>query len=137
MRRAVEIATRSVYALAGGFYLVLGVAVVLLGTGLLPAWVRDPIFEMGKNDPFTMHLIQETGTVWIFVAMLFFWFARHYDRSEKFHWAATFYLALDAWVHWFNAFGKFEHEWRAVINAIPFVIFLILGLLRRQSRASP
>jgi hypothetical protein len=37
----------------------------------------------------------------------------------------------DAWVHWFSAYGKFENEPRAIINAIPFVIFLILGLLRR------
>lgn len=60
------------------------------------------VFELGRDDPFTMH-----------------------------HWAATFYFALDAWVHWFNAFGQFEHEPRGIYNAIPFAVFLILGLLRR------
>jgi hypothetical protein len=40
------------------------------------------------------------------------------EHRAKFHWAVVFYLALDAWVHWFNAFGVFEHEPRAVINAI-------------------
>jgi len=130
MRRIVDVITRSSYVLAAGFYLLLGVAVLLLGTGLLPAWVHDRIFEMGRNDPFTMHLIQEWGTLCVLVGILFIWFARHYNRSTKFHWAVTFYLLLDAWVHWFNAYGHFENEPRAIINGIPFVLFLILGLLR-------
>ena len=81
-----------------------------------------------------MHLIQETGTLWVLVGMLFFWFARHYDQSIKFHWAVTFYLSLDAFVHWFSAYGKFENEARAIINAIPFFLFLVLGLLRRYCK---
>jgi hypothetical protein len=137
MARAVDVATRSVYALAGAIYLLIGIGVLLLGTGLLPAWVRDPIFEAGQNSPFTMHLIQETGTLWVLVGMLLVWFARHYDQSGRFHWAMTFYFLLDAWVHWFNAFGRFEHEPRAVINAIPLVVFLVLGLLRRTPSSAP
>ena len=132
MQRVVDILTRSVYALVGAVYLSIGVVVILLGTGILPAWVHDRIFEMGQGDPFTMHLIQETGTLWVLAGMLFVWFARHYEHSMKFHWAVTFYFALDAWVHWFNAFGAFEHEPRAVINAIPFLLFLLLGILRKM-----
>lgn len=131
MRRAVEIVTRGVYVLAAAFYLVLGVGVLLLGTGVLPAWIHDRVFELGRGDPFTMHQIQEMGTLWVLASMLFVWLARHYDQGAKFHWAVTFYFALDAWVHWFNAFGQFEHEPRAIYNAIPFAVFLILGLLRR------
>jgi len=132
MRRVVDVVTRCTYVLSAGFYLLLGVAVLLLGTGLLPAWVHDRIFEIGRNDPVTMHLIQEWGTLCVLVGILFLWFARHYDQSVKFHWAVTFYLSLDAWVHWFNAYGHFENEPRALINSIPFVLFLILGLLRRM-----
>jgi predicted PurR-regulated permease PerM len=98
----------------------------------LPVWVHDRIFEIGQNNPFTMHLIQETGTLWVLVGMLFIWFARHYDHSTTFHWAVTFYLSLDAFVHWFSAYGRFENGPRAVINAIPFFLFLVLGLLRRM-----
>ena len=136
MRRAVEIVTRGVYVLAAVLYLVLGVGVLLLGTGVLPAWIHDRVFEVGRSDPFTMHLIQETGTLWVLAGILFLYFARHYDQSRKFHWAATFYFSLDAWVHWFNAFGKFEHEPRAILNAIPFALFLILGLARRTAESS-
>jgi multisubunit Na+/H+ antiporter MnhB subunit len=131
MQRVVEIVTRAVYALSGAVFLTIGFVVIVLGTGILPDRVHDRIFEMGRSDPFTMHLIQETGTLWVLVGMLFVWFARYYEHSIKFHWAVVFYLALDAWVHWFNAFGVFEHEPRAVINAIPFLVYLVLGLLRR------
>jgi hypothetical protein len=133
MRRIVAIVTRSLYVLLGGFYLLSGIGVLLLGTGLLPTWVRDRIVEMGQNNPFTLHLIQETGTLWVLVGMLLCWFARHYDQSLKFHWAMTFYLALDAFVHWFSVDGKFVNEARVIINAIPFFLFLILGLLRHYS----
>jgi len=134
MRRIVGLITRGVYLLAAGFYLLVGIVVILVGTGLLPAWVHDRIFEIGQNNPFTMHLIQETGTIWVLVGMLLVWFAVHYEQSIKFHWAMTFYLLLDAWVHWFSAYGRFENEPRAVINAIPFAVFLVLGLLRRGKR---
>jgi predicted PurR-regulated permease PerM len=86
---------------------------------------------MGQNNPFTMHLIQETATLWVLVGMLFFWLMRHYDQSMKFHGAVTFYFSLDAFVHWFSAYGKFENQPRALINAIPFFLFLVLGLRRR------
>ena len=137
MQRVIEIITRSVYALSGALYLLLGVVVLLLGTGILPERVHDMVFEMGKSDPFTMHLIQETGTLWVLVGMLFVWFARHYAHSLRFHWAVVFYLALDAWVHWFNAYGAFEHEPRAVINAIPFFAYLLLGVLRNVYENAP
>lgn len=131
IRRVVAIITRSVYVLSGVFYLLTSVVVLLLGTGLLPAWVHDRIFEFGQNNPLTMHLIQETATLWVLVGLLLVWFARHYDQSIKFHWAMTFYLSLNAFVHWFSAYGKFENEPRVIVNAIPFILFLVLGLLRR------
>ncbi len=89
---------------------------------------------MGQNNPFTPHLIQETGTLWVLVGMLLFWFAWHYESSSRFHWAMTFYLLLDAWVRWFNVYGKFQNHPRVLINATPFVLFLILGILRRRFR---
>jgi hypothetical protein len=64
----------------------------------------------------------------VLVGILFIWLVRHYDQSTKWHWAVTFYLSLDAFVHWFSAYGKFENEPRAIINAIPFVVFLVTGV---------
>lgn len=82
MRGAVEIVTRGVYVLAAAFYLVLGVGVLLLGTGVLPAWIHDRVFELGRSDPFTMHQIQEIGTLWVLTSMLFVWLARHYNQRR-------------------------------------------------------
>ena len=132
--RVVEILTKAVYWIAAVFFLSLGAAVLVVGTGILPGWLHDQIFAIGQNNPLMMHLIQETGTLWILVGMLFVWAARHYAQSAGFHWAVTFYWALDAWVHWFNAYGQFENEPRALYNAIPFVLFLTLGLLRTRVR---
>lgn len=89
---------------------------------------------MGQNNPFTLHLIQETATLWVLVGMLLFWFAWHYESSTKFHWAMTFYLSLDAFVHWFNAYGKFQNHPGVLINATPFFLFVILGILRRHAK---
>jgi ABC-type uncharacterized transport system permease subunit len=132
MKRIVDIVTRVIYVLLGTYHLLAGIAVILLGTGLLPVWVHDLISEAGQNNPKTLHLIQEIGTLWVLVGMLLFWFAWH--LSTRFHWAMTFYLSLDAFVHWFDAYGKFEPKPRALINAIPFLLFLVLGLLRRYSK---
>jgi hypothetical protein len=132
MRRILDIVTRIIYVLAGTYYLLLGIVVLLLGTGLLPVWVHDRIFAMGQNNPDTLHLIQEIGTLWVLVGILVFWFAWH--LSDRFYWAMTFYLSLDAFVHWFSAYGKFENNLRALINAIPFFLFLVLGLLRRYGK---
>ena len=129
--RIVAVATRVIYVLAGTYYLLLGIVVLLLGTGLLPVRVHDLIFEMGHNSPDHLHLIQEIGTLWVLVGILLFWFSWH--LSSRFHWAMTFYFSLDAFVHWFSVYGKFENKPRALINAIPFLIFLLLGLLRRYS----
>jgi len=132
IKRIIDIFTRVIYVLAGTYYLLVGFVVILLGTGLLPAGIHDLIVEAGQNNPKTLHLIQEIGTLWVLVGMLLFWFAWH--LSNSFHWAMTFYLSLDAFVHWFNADGQFEHKPRALFNAIPFLVFLILGLLRRYSK---
>jgi hypothetical protein len=132
MRRIVDIVTRVIYVLLGTYHLLAGIVVILLGTGVLPVQVHDLIFEVGQNNPKTLHLIQEIGTLWVLVGILLFWFAWH--LSNRFHWAMTFYLSLDAFVHWFNAYGQFEHKPRALINAIPFLLFLVLGLLRGYSK---
>jgi hypothetical protein len=51
MQRTVEIVTRIVYALSGAFLLTIGFVVIVLGMGILPDWIRDRIFEMGRSDP--------------------------------------------------------------------------------------
>jgi hypothetical protein len=121
---------RSVYALFGTVYLAAGVSVLLLGTGLLPPALRGLIVDLGHNEPNTLHIMQEFGSLLIFVGLITFWFAWHYDQSGTFHWAMTLFWALFALVHWVDIRGSFQVGVGQAINSIPFVLFLVIGLLR-------
>jgi hypothetical protein len=128
-----RVLARSLYGLFGALYLVAGMSVLLLRTGLLPAPVRDLIMDIGQDTPNTLHIMQEFGTALIFVGLITFWFLRHYEQSRPFHWAMTAFWALFALVHWFDVRGPFRSAVGPAINTIPFALFLLVGLLRETS----
>ncbi len=121
---------KAVYALFGTVYLVAGASVLLLGTGLLPAAVRDIIVDVGQDQPNTLHVMQEFASLLVFAGLMTFWFLWRYDDSRAFHWAMTTFLALFALVHFVDIRGRFRLDAGAAITAIPFGIFLVVGLLR-------
>jgi hypothetical protein len=125
--------TKSVYALLGTVFLLAGTTVLLLGTGLLPRPVRDLVLSIGENNPHTLHLMQEYATLVVLVALLTFWFLKHYEESRAFHWIMTIFWGLIALIHWFDPTGKFHHGLGEAINSIPFVVFVLLGLLREKA----
>jgi hypothetical protein len=124
---------KSLYGLVGVVFLVAGGSVLLLGTGLLPAAVRDTIVGIGQDNPNTLHIMQEFGSMLVFAGLITLWFLRHYDKSRPFHWAMTAFWALFALVHWFDVRGAFEPGLGQVINTIPFALFVAVGLLRHRS----
>jgi hypothetical protein len=126
----IRVVTQSLYVLVGATFLLGGSAVLLLGTGLLPAPVRDVILSVGEDNPNTLHLMQEYATLLVLVALLTFWFARHYEVSRPFHWAMTLFWGLIALVHWFDPRGEFHYGLAEAITSVPFVLFVALGLLR-------
>jgi hypothetical protein len=132
MRNAVSALTRGLYVLTGVLALLIGIVALLPGTGLLPARLHDLVFEFGLNEPLGLHLVQEMATLYVLLGVLLLWFARHYEQSERFHWLMTFWTLLLFWVHWFSAYGTFNNEPQVLVNAIPFVVFVALGLLRRR-----
>ena len=131
--------TQSLYVLLGALFLLGGAAVLLLGTGLLPAPLRDFILSIGEDNPNTLHLMQEYATLLVLVALLTFWFVKHYELSRAFHWAMTFFWGLIALIHWFDPRGQFHYGIGEAITSIPFVLFLAVGLLRETAdgRSSP
>ena len=133
--RGVDRFTRGLYWFLAVVLGTVGFAVVLLGTGIVPAWVADRAFALGQDNPLAMHLLQEQAALFVFAGLMFAWFARHYDRSYAFHWAATLTVGLLGFVHWLNAYGRFDNDRGTLINAIPFALFLALGLLRRRARS--
>jgi hypothetical protein len=132
MRNVVSVVTRGVYVLTGILALLIGIVALLPGTGLLPMRLHDLVFELGLNDPLGVHVVQEMATLYVLLGVMLLWFARHYEHSERFHWLMTFWTLLLLWVHWFSAYGTFNNEPQVIVDAIPFVVFLTLGLLRRR-----
>ena len=125
--------TKSVYALVGTAFLLGGAGVLLLGTGLLPGPVRDVVLSVGENNPHTLHLMQEYASLLVLVALLTFWFLKHYEDSRAFHWIMTTFWGLIALIHWFDPTGTFHYGLGEALNSIPFVVFLLLGLLRAKA----
>lgn len=126
----IRLLTQSLYALIGTAFLLGGTTVLLLGTGLLPAPVRDVILAIGEDNLNTLHIMQEYASLLVLVGLLAFWFVCHYEQSRGFHWALTVFWALMALVHWFDPKGGFHAGLGEAINSIPFVLFLAVGLLR-------
>jgi hypothetical protein len=124
---------QSLYVLLGAIFLLGGASVLLLGTGLLPPAVRDLILAIGEDNPNTLHLMQEYASLLVLVALLTFWFVKHYELSRAFHWAITAFWGLIALVHWFDPRGQFHCGLSGAINSIPFVLFLAAGLLREHA----
>jgi hypothetical protein len=128
-----RLAIQSLYVLLGTIFLLGGASVLLLGTGLLPSAVREVILAIGEDNPHTLHLVQEYATLLVLVALLTFWFVKHYELSRAFHWAMTVFWGLIALVHWFDPRGQFHYGLAEAINSIPFILFMAVGLLREHS----
>lgn len=107
---------------------------MLLPTGWLPARLTNRFQSAEMSGAFYEHLLQEFGTVVLALGFMFLWYSRRNEYSRVFHWAMTFCFALDALIHWIGPDGLIGSWSRGIINSIPFVVMLLLGLL--QSRVS-
>jgi hypothetical protein len=128
-----RVLSQALYGLVGVIFFVAGGSVLLLGTGLLPNALSDLIVSIGENDGHTLHIMQEFGSLLVFVGLITLWFLGHYDQSRPFHWAMTVFWGLFALVHWFDIRGSFQPGIGQVINTIPFGLFVVVGLLRQRS----
>jgi hypothetical protein len=128
-----RVLAQSLYGLFGALYLVAGMSVLLLGTDLLPDTLRDHIESIGRHNSNTLHIMQEFGSILVFVGLITLWFMWHYEQSRPFHWAMTAFWALFALVHWIDVRGSFQFGIGQVINTVPVSLFLLVGLLRQRS----
>ena len=129
--------TKSLYGLFGTLFLVAGSGVLLLRTGLLPDSIRNIVLNEGNGDLNAVHILQEFSALLVFAGLMLFWAIRHYEQSLPFHWAMTTFWGLLALVHWFDARGLLQSVLGPLINTIPFVLFVLVGLLRNRSRSKP
>ena len=132
-----SILARSLYVLFGALYLAAGTTVLLFRTGLLPAAVKGTLLDAAGGDLNAVHISQEFGSLLVFAGLITLWFARHYQQSLFFHWAMTTFWALFALIHWFDVRGPVRFDAGVLINAIPFILFLSVGLVTRNRKAEP
>jgi hypothetical protein len=126
----IEAISKSVYGFFGAVFLIVGVTVLLLHTGLLPEPIKNIIMGVARGDSLAVHLIQELGSILVFAGLITFWFIRHYEHSKSYHWAMTTFWALFALAHWFDEREGPRSLSGPLINTVPFILFLLIGLLR-------
>lgn len=127
--------TRAVYALLGAVYVLVGAGAMVLPAGWIPPqWAGDaaPLYAAAAPDSVLNHLTQELGTLAIGVGLVFLWQARRVEPSRSLHWLLTAYLVLDSSIHWVGPQGFIGSPRRGLINSIPPLLLLILGLLWRR-----
>jgi hypothetical protein len=130
MRTATRILTKLIYGLFGAGFLAAGASTLLVNTGILPEAVRSALVESARNDPETLHVLQEFGSLLVFVGLITLWFLQHYDRSLPFHWVTTIFWALIALVHWFDVRGPNPSVVGPLVTTVPFALFALLGVMR-------
>jgi hypothetical protein len=74
--------------------------------------------------------MQELGSVLVFVGLITFWFLRHYEQSQPFHWSMTAFWGLFALAHWFDVRSPFPSVGGPLMTTLPFLLFVLIGLLR-------
>ena len=89
--------------------------------------------DFAHGDPNALHLIQEFGSILVFAGLISIWFVRHYKQSKVYHWAMTTFWALFALAHWFDGREGPRSIGGLLINTIPFMMFLLIGLFRWSS----
>jgi len=137
MARFADTLAKLIYGLFAVGCLVLGAWVLLYGTGLLPASMKQALLAEAHGDLNTLHIVQEFASLLVFAGLISLWFVWHYEQSRVFHWALTAFWALIALVHWFDVRGPHESIGGPLIITVPLVVFLATGLLRAACDRPP
>jgi len=132
----VEGITKFIYGFLAAVFLLAGACVLLLDTNLLPGGVSRALTNAVDGSARALHIMQEAAAFLVFVGLLTLWFVRHYEQSRFFHWAMTAAWGLIALAHWFDVRGPGHSGIGPLVNSVPFLLFLILGLLRRSSEGA-
>src|SRR5262245_56103108 len=120
------------YPLFGMIFLLAGLTAVAARSGLVPTFAMNILHEVSHGDGNTLHIVQELGSVLIFVGLITFWFIGHYEQSTFFHWAMTIFLGAFALVHWYDIRGDWHSAKGPLITTVPFILFLVVGIVRRK-----
>jgi hypothetical protein len=119
------------YGLFATVFIIVGLAIVSFKSGLLPASMEESVLHAADHNLNALHSLQEFGSLLVFAGLISFWFIRNYQYSAGFHWSMTAFWALMALVHWADVRGLRPSLVGPIVNTIPFVLFLAVGVMRR------
>jgi hypothetical protein len=137
MQKAIRVLTNAFYGAVGTILLAAGGSALLFNTGLLPDALKGILVDFSRGDLNTLHVMQEFGSVLVFTGLITLWFLLHYEQSQAFHWSMTTFWALFALVHWFDVRGPFASIAGPLVNTVPFLLFVAIGLLRTAAEGKP
>src|SRR5262249_34989052 len=119
----------ALYSLFGALFLVAGASALLVNTELLPEVLKNFVVEESGGDLHTLHIMQEVGSLLVFVGLMLWWQLRCDQLSPFFDWFMTAFWGLIALVHWFDVRGPRTSMTGPLITTIPFVLFTLVGLI--------
>jgi len=125
--------TRILYGALGILYVAIGAGSMVLPLGWLPESLTTRLVAGEALSSFLAHLLQEFGTVVLALGLVFLWCASRKEYSRGLHLMLTLYLSLDAFIHWVGPDGLIGSWPRGIVNSIPLVLMLLVGVLQRRA----
>ena len=110
-----KIATLALYAITGALAAIAGLIAVVAPFAILP---------VADATPLTAHLIREEGATFVFIGLMLLWCTRNFDRRRPVHLAMVVLTALFAGIHWAGYVQHPEYVVPAIVNTVPFALFL-------------
>lgn len=108
--------TLAVYTLAGAGALLAGIVALFVPGLALPPDARTPL---------TIHLVREEAAAFVFIGMMLLWCVRHFERRRPIHVGLVAFTGLFAVIHWLGYFEDGRVSLSAIVNTIPFLVFLV------------
>lgn len=115
--------TVGLYWLLGALALVAGIAVLAMPSLIVPPEQSSGLIE---------HLLREEAALFVFVGLMFFWCATHYEQRRPVHLALLAFIVLFAGVHWLPYFQGGNDLISPLVNTIPVVLLAITAPFGRS-----
>lgn len=108
--------TVGLYWLLGALALAAGIAVLVMPSMIVPP---------EQSSDLIRHLLREEAALFVFVGLMFFWCATHYEQRRPVHLALLVFIVLFAGVHWLPYFQNGTDLISPLVNTIPVVLLAI------------
>jgi hypothetical protein len=114
-----------IYLIFGGLALLYGVAGVL-----------SPKTVAGEAASafFTGHIVREQAAAGVFLGLMTLWCAFNYEQRIVVHYFLMVFAFLLAAIHWFDYLAGHIGWLSPIYNSVPFMVLLIMEILRRAGR---